>query len=121
MNKNGKVWGSTRLLFQESNVEIHRICIRAGTHCSRHKHEHKFNAFYVERGRIKVEVWKNDYDLLDSTELGPDEMTTVAPGEYHRFVGVEESVVYEIYWVSLDPGDIVRDGVGGLNEHKEVQ
>ena len=69
LHKQGKVWGSTQPLFNKNNVEIHRIKTNKGGYCSKHKHEHKYNCFYVERGLLKITVWKNDYDLVDETML----------------------------------------------------
>ena len=113
LNKAGKVWGSTQRLFARSNIEIHRIEVRAEAHCSKHCHKSKYNAFYVERGKLRISVWKNEYDLVDQTVLGPGEYTEVEPGEYHDFHAVEETVAYEIYWTQLDPKDIERENVGG--------
>lgn len=109
----GKVWGNTRKLFEKNNVEIHRIEARGGTFCSEHKHEHKFNAFYVEKGQLRVKVWKNSYDLVDETVIGAKEMTVVAPGEFHQFEAITDVVAYEIYWVELNGADIQRRSVGG--------
>lgn len=113
MIKQGKVWGSTQELFFKNNVEIHRIETKKGGFCSKHKHRHKYNAFFVESGSIKVKVWKNDYDLVDEITLSKGDMTTVKPGEFHLFESVEDSVVYEIYWVELLKDDIDRETVGG--------
>jgi mannose-6-phosphate isomerase-like protein (cupin superfamily) len=71
--------------------------------------------FFVESGSIEVHVWKNDYDLIDVTELVSGEMTVVKPGEFHKFVSTDNSVVYEIYWTELNEGDIVRKDSGGKN------
>lgn len=110
----GKIWGITQCLFKVNNVEIHRISINKDGFCSKHKHLHKYNAFFVESGSIKIEVWKGEYDLVDITELSAGDMTVVDPGEYHKFTGLEDSVVYEIYWVALDSRDIQREVIGGL-------
>lgn len=117
--KAGKVWGHTESLFQKNNVEIHRIVILPGGFCSKHMHRHKHNAFYCERGEIWIDVWKKDYALVDTTRLGPGEICSVAPGEYHRFrtdkdCGAPTIVVYEIYWTELDASDIVREDHGGV-------
>jgi quercetin dioxygenase-like cupin family protein len=112
-NTQGKIWGKTSSLFNKNNVEIHRIETQKGGFCSKHKHNHKFNLFYVESGSIKVTVWKNDYDLIDETLLINNESTIVAPGEYHNFECLEDSIVYEIYWTQLDEKDIIRENVGG--------
>jgi len=109
----GKVWGKTQLIFRNGNSEVHRIETTKGGFCSKHKHEHKFNKFFVESGKFQVDVWQNDYDLVDSTIISAGESTTVKPGCYHKFISLEDSVVYEIYWVDLDAHDIVRENVGG--------
>lgn len=109
----GKVWGKTQLIFRNGNSEVHRIEAKDGGWCSKHKHEHKHNKFFVESGELQVDVWQNDYNLVDRTILKPGESTTVPPGCYHMFTALKDSVVYEIYWVELKDDDIIRDNVGG--------
>jgi mannose-6-phosphate isomerase-like protein (cupin superfamily) len=112
MNKQGKIWGYTQELFTKNNVSIHRIKINQDSCCSKHYHQHKHNIFYVESGKILVQEWKREYDLLDETVLEAGQMCSVPPMNYHKFVGLEDSVVYEIYYVSLDNHDITREDVG---------
>ena len=113
MNKQGKIWGSTQSLFLNNNVEIHRIEAKQGGYCSKHKHEHKYNAFFVERGQLKITIWKNDYDLVDETIISDQQMSTVKPCEYHMFEAMEDTIAYEIYWTEISPEDIVRENCGG--------
>ena len=42
-NISGKIWGQTELVFANSNIEFHRIDIKKGGTCSKHKHNYKFN------------------------------------------------------------------------------
>jgi len=109
----GKVWGHTKEIIKGSAFEVHRIEINKGGFCSLHKHNHKNNAFFVESGIVEVEVHKNDYDLVDKTKLIVGEMVIVKAGENHRFKGIEDSIVYEIYWLDDINDDIVRIEVGG--------
>jgi len=113
MNKAGKCWGCTMDVFRHNNVQINRIEIHAGGYCSEHKHEHKFNGFWVELGQLEVDVWKNDYDMVDTTCLSRQEFLVVAPGEYHRFRALTQVVAYEIYWTELEESDIQRKSCGG--------
>jgi tellurite resistance-related uncharacterized protein len=70
--------------------------------------------FFVENGKLEVNVWKNDYDLMDKTILGPQQTCIVKPGEYHLFKCMEDdTVVFEVYWVEIEEGDIDRVSVGG--------
>ena len=114
--KSGKCWGETRSLFTNENCEVHRIGILEKGYCSKHAHRHKHNIFYVEAGHLKVKVWKNDYDLVDETILGPGDIMDVAPGEYHQFEALKNTIAFEIYYSEPISGDIVRESVGGKIE-----
>lgn len=118
MNIEGKVWGNTSEIFHGNNVEVHRIFVNKGGYCSKHYHAAKFNSFFIESGKLKVKIWKKNYDLVDETILEPRQMTTVRPGEYHLFEALEDTVAYEIYWVELRQDDIVRDNVGGMENFR---
>jgi len=83
-NKQGKVWGTTRELFKNPFCEAHFINVAPNSFCSKHKHNNKFNAFYVISGELVIKVWKNDYDLCDETLLQEGDFTIVRPNEYHQ-------------------------------------
>lgn len=112
-NITGKVWGDTSVLIQNSNVELHKINVKAGFRCSEHKHEHKWNGFYVISGVLEIHVAKNDYDLTDVTTLRAGDYTSVRPGEFHWFNCIEDCVALEVYYPEALSEDIVRRSVGG--------
>jgi mannose-6-phosphate isomerase-like protein (cupin superfamily) len=114
MKLQGKVWGNTKFIFGNNNFEIHRIEVDSGGHCSLHRHEHKYNAFYLESGKLKIIIEQQDYDLKDETVMKKDDLTIVKPGLYHSFEALEDTVCYEIYWSELDHDDIQRKNVGGM-------
>ena len=109
----GKVWGDTSVLIQTPLTELHKINIKAGFRCSEHKHEHKWNGFYVISGVLEIHVAKNNYDLTDITTLRAGDFTTVRPGEFHWFNCVEDCVALELYYPEAISEDIVRRSVGG--------
>lgn len=113
MDIQGKVWGYTSSVFSNNNVEINYIEAKQGGFCSTHRHRCKYNMFYVLEGCLQIEVWKKDYKLIDKTELKPGCKMTICPGEYHRFIAIEQSRAFEIYWVELTLSDIERKNVGG--------
>jgi len=113
MTTYGKVWGETWPIFISDTVEVHGFRVKAGWQCSRHKHNHKANLFAVLSGKLLIHAWKNDYDLVDTTELGPGQITTVSATEKHRFEAAEDVLGVEVYWVKLTGNDIERDDVGG--------
>ncbi len=108
----GKVWGNTELLEANGVLEFHRIDIKKGGVCSKHKHKFKLNGFFVEKGALVIRVWKNNYDLVDETVLMAGMYTKVAPGEYHQFEALEDTVAFELYWAEFDHEDIERETVG---------
>lgn len=111
--KAGKAWGATRAIEINGFAEMHHASIVAGKCCSRHAHAAKWNGFYVLSGRIRVRVWQPN-GLVDATELGPGDYTRVAPGLEHRFEGLENAEIVELYWPSaLNPLDISRADRGG--------
>jgi len=69
MSKQGKFWGRTFLVYNDDNCEFQYMECKAGKKCSDHKHEHKVNIFWCISGKIRIKVWKKDYDLVDETIL----------------------------------------------------
>jgi len=115
MHKSGKVWGWTYPIFNILGVEIDRIHVTKGGYCSVHKHEYRFNAFFVFNGSLEIDTWKNDYDLCDKTILEKDQFTIVKPGEYHRFFAQSDVDALEIYWTNpASSSDIIRQLSGGI-------
>ena len=109
--KAGKVWGQTELIFKNPFIEFHRIFVGAGGYCSTHKHDFKWNLFYVTSGKLKIKVHKNDYDLIDETILGHGEWTTVKPGEYHSFEAEDDTLAFELYYPEPLSDDIIRQTI----------
>ena len=116
--KAGKVWGQTIELLKTPLIEVHHILIDPNRVCSMHKHEFKWNMFYVIKGELAIEVEKNDYDLLDTTILKPGEWTSVKPNEFHRFRSITSVEALEIYYLEPLTADIVRKNVGGRLEEE---
>ena len=120
-NKAGKIWGQTELIHSNGVLEFHKIDFKAGGVCSKHKHQFKWNGFYVVSGRMKIRVWQKDYDLIDETILGPGDFTRVKPGLMHSFEGLEDGVAFELYWAEFNHDDIQRETVGHFKSGNVVR
>jgi len=115
--KAGKIWGQTELIHANGVLEFHRIEYKKDIACSKHKHEFKWNGFFVESGKMMVKVWQKDYDLVDETILNAGDFMRVKPGVFHQFIGLEDGVAFELYWAEFDHNDIKRETVGSkVNE-----
>ena len=110
----GKQWGVTECLLSNHAVEFHRLEVLPAAKCSEHKHDHKFNGFYVEQGKIELTVWRKS-GTVDKTTLKEGDFAVVAPGEFHQFRGIETAVVFEIYWLGPLSEDIDRRTVGSAH------
>jgi mannose-6-phosphate isomerase-like protein (cupin superfamily) len=119
--KAGKIWGQTELIHANGVLEFHKIDYKAGGVCSKHKHQFKWNGFYVVSGRMKIRVWQKDYDLVDETVLGPGDFTRVKPGLMHSFEGIEDGVAFELYWAEFSHDDIQRESVGHFKSGNVVR
>ena len=109
----GKIWGQTELVHANGVLEFHRIEYKAKGTCSKHKHEFKWNGFFVESGKMIVRVWQDDQEgLVDETILNAGDFTQVKPGKIHQFEGLEDGVAFELYWAEFNHDDIVRRTVG---------
>lgn len=97
----GKIWGETEEIFNNSIVSVNVLHIKKGYRCSRHIHQSKRNHFYCISG--KIEIIQNQ----DRTELRPGQSTFIPEGIEHYFIGLQDSVIIEIYDVKLSE-DIVR-------------
>jgi mannose-6-phosphate isomerase-like protein (cupin superfamily) len=120
-NKAGKIWGQTELIHANGVLEFHKIDYKAGGVCSKHKHQFKWNGFYVVSGKMKIRVWQKDYDLVDETVLGPGDFTRVKPGLMHSFEGLEDGVAFELYWAEFNHDDIQRESVGHFKSGNVVR
>ena len=61
-----------------------------------------------------IRVWQQGKQsgLIDETILNAGDFTTVKPGLFHEFIGMEDGVAFELYWAEFDHNDIERESQG---------
>tara|TARA_B100001093_G_C26843413_1_gene1021641 strand:+ start:177 stop:587 length:411 start_codon:yes stop_codon:yes gene_type:complete len=117
--KAGKIWGKTELIHANGVLEFHRIEYKKNVACSKHKHDYKWNGFFVESGKMLVRTWQQgtQQGLIDETILNAGDFTRVKPGLYHEFIGLKDGVAFELYWAEFSHDDITRESQGhAVNE-----
>lgn len=108
-----KLWGGTRCVHRDGSHEVHHASIRKGGYSSRHSHRTKANLFYVLSGTLLVHRYDPDEAPVTLTA---GQRYTVPSNRDHRFEALTDVELIEVYWVDdLDPDDIVRLDVGGIN------
>jgi quercetin dioxygenase-like cupin family protein len=111
--RSGKLWGQTVPIEVNPFVAFHRAEIQQGFCCSRHFHAGRTNLFYCESGRVRIRAYQPN-GIEDETILTAGDWTECAPELEHRFEGLADSVVFELYWPrSMTENDIVRRDTGG--------
>jgi mannose-6-phosphate isomerase-like protein (cupin superfamily) len=109
--KQGKVWGTTTRVFHSSSCIVEHISIKQGWRCSKHRHHHRHNQFYVISGRLRIIADKDG--LTDETVLTAGQSMTVPHGIWHRFEAMSDVEAVEVYWVEMVMDDIERMDHGG--------
>jgi len=101
-----KIWGERYLLRKDSTHAISYLKLKKKTRCSWHKHEQKFNLFFVIKGKVGIKTEYGEIVLTDGQEL------TVEPGLFHEFRVYEDSLMLEEMFVKYDESDIQRKNLG---------
>jgi quercetin dioxygenase-like cupin family protein len=107
MERIHKVWGERWLVRKDSTHATSYLKLQAGTRCSWHCHQAKYNLFVVLQGRVGIETEYGEIILTPGQEF------TTKPGEWHEFRVYEDSEMIEEMYVEYDEGDIQRETVGG--------
>jgi mannose-6-phosphate isomerase-like protein (cupin superfamily) len=112
MERSHKSWGEKWNVFQNDLCEVSILYLQPWQRCSWHRHQAKFNQFFVIEGLLFV---KTDTGIAT---VKKHEIFTTRPGEYHEFqTHATGAVIQEIMYVKYDSNDIERETIGGpLNE-----
>ena len=102
-----KLWGNTKCVISNEIFEIHKIEVNKNFFCSKHYHKYKNNIFYVEKGSLLIEKWEKE--KIEKFKLGPGDSLEIKNCTFHRFLGLEDSIAFEIYYFSIKSEDIVRE------------
>jgi mannose-6-phosphate isomerase-like protein (cupin superfamily) len=87
-----------------------KLFIEKGKECSFHYHKVKDEVMYLERGKVLLTYgWDSDPEFAASLTLTPDMAFHIPPGMWHRFKGLEESMLFEFSTHHSDK-DVVRLG-----------
>ncbi len=96
-----KIWGEEIWMVNNENYCGKKLILNKGKRCSFHYHKIKDETFYLESGRILMEIG-NETKIME-----PGETIKIFPGIKHRFSGLKDSIIVEIS-TSHDEGDSYR-------------
>ena len=108
MERTRKTWGEKNNIFQNSLCETSVLYLEPWKRCSWHRHQAKFNLFYVLKGILVMKLEDGE------TEVLPGQIFTTRPGEWHEFQTRElDTIIIEVMFVNYDENDIERQEIGG--------
>ena len=116
--KYGKIWGETTEIKRTESFSLHRLFIKSGGTCSKHKHNFKINGFFVESGKLLIRTWKDDQGLIDETILKDLDYTEVIAPQYHQFEALQDTICYEFYFNRPISEDIFRESQGFMKNEQ---
>lgn len=115
MERCHKTWGEKWNIFQSDLDEVSYLDLRSWQRCSWHRHQAKYNLFFVVEG----EIWIKTTDGI--SHVRKNEIFTTRPGEWHEFQTHEHPArIIEVMYVKYAAEDIERTEIGGALE-KEVK
>ncbi len=116
--KSKKCWGVTECVYESASMEIHNLTIKANTWCSKHFHRNKVNIFHLLSGEVDVVVYLEKIGKVRISKLTEsDPRLVVLCNIWHRFIGIKDSQLIEIYETrNIVPDDIEREDEGSSGE-----
>lgn len=100
-----------------------KLFIEKGKECSFHYHKVKDEVMYLESGKVLLTYgWDEDPANAAQLTMTPDMAFHIPPGMWHKFKGLEQSVLFEFSTHHSDR-DVVRlgDAQDGKDAAAEAQ
>jgi mannose-6-phosphate isomerase-like protein (cupin superfamily) len=104
--KTEKPWGWELLWALSEQYAGKLLFIRAGHSLSLQFHNRKDESWYVQEGRVQLEMGAPGETIFETEVVGPGAAFRLRPGTVHRVTGVEDALVIEVS--TPDLGDVVR-------------
>ena len=108
MERTYKTWGEKENIFQNDLCEVSILHLLPNQRCSYHRHQTKWNLFYVIEGAVFIKTeW--GVALIEKGQI-----FTTRPMEWHEFETAEgTSILLEVMYTEYDAEDIERKILGG--------
>ena len=109
-----KVWGREEWIVNNDKYCGKKLVLDKGKRCSLHHHKIKDETFYVQDGKVLMELGKVE------RVMNVGEVIEIHRGELHRFSGLEDSVIFEFSTQHFDNDSYRAKGQLSGNVPKEI-
>ena len=100
-----KAWGEERWIVNRDYCGK-LLVLKKGFRCSMHHHKNKDETFYINKGRVLLELEGSKFIMK------PGQALLIEPNQKHRFTGLEDSEIIE-FSTHHDDSDSYRDELSG--------
>ncbi len=101
-----KVWGHEEIIVNSSKYCGKKLVLKKGFRCSIHYHKEKDETFYVNKGKVLMEINNEKRIML------PGDSLRILPNTKHRFTGLEDSEIIE-FSTHHEDSDSYREELSG--------
>jgi mannose-6-phosphate isomerase len=101
-----KPWGHELLWALTDTYAGKILFVRAGESLSLQFHRQKEESWYVQGGRVELEIGAVGAAVLNREVVGPGTAFHLVPGTVHRVSALEDTTIFEVSTPYLD--DVVR-------------
>lgn len=91
-----KKWGYEEWIANTPLYCGKRLILNKGWRCSMHHHKVKDETFFIDSGLVLIEWSTPDRTNVRSFVLSSGDTFRVQPGEWHRFTGLTDAVIFEV-------------------------
>ena len=112
-----KAWGTKNVLFKSDTAQLDILYILQGGYSSKHKHNNKFNLFFILAGKIEITLFTKDEEkkiIIGNQEKS--QKFIIRPGTFHQFKALQDTECLEYSFVRLTEEDIIRLNEGGCEK-----
>lgn len=106
-----KGWGGEVWIHNDERYCGKKLVLNRGKRCSLHYHQLKTETFYLEKGKVKLELKYPD-GRAETVIMEPGDAVHLPVGTVHRFTGLEDAEIFEFSTqhfdedtVRVEPGD----------------
>jgi len=84
-----KIWGEEHWIINNEKYCGKKLILKKGFRGSMHKHKIKEETFYIQSGRVLMELEDKKWIMQKG------DIQHLTPGDWHRFTGLEDSEMFE--------------------------
>ena len=89
-----KGWGEEHWIHNDDKYCGKVLVLKKGKRCSLHFHVKKTETFYVQKGKVQMELQQKTGER-ETFVMNPGDVCEITPLLRHRFTGLEDSEIFE--------------------------